>query len=68
MSSSFYGGLNIAALDKEYLASFYMPIFVIEQINGENILTIKNYNKELVSMLQSNSNGILSLETPALDD
>ena len=68
MGSSFYGGLNIAALDKEYLASFYMPIFVIEQINGENILTIKNYNKELISMLQSNSNGILSLETPALDD
>lgn len=68
MGSSFYGGVNVAALDKEYLASFYMPMFAIEQINGENILTIKNYNTELVSILQGNPNGILSLETPALDD
>lgn len=68
MSSSFYGGLNVAALDKEYLASFYMPVFALETINGESILTIKNYNTEVVSILQGNPNGILSLETPDIQD
>ena len=61
--NSFYGGLNVAALDPEYLASFYMPVFVLEQLdNGETVLTIKNYHKDFRSHLENDGN-TLDIET-----
>ena len=57
--SSFYGdGIPITSLDKEYIASFYMPIFT----EKNQVLMIKNYSKQFVSSFV-NDDGVLQLDT-----
>ena len=57
--SSFYGGVSALAFDPQYVASFYMPVFTVDE---NDVLIIKNYTKEKPSRLVNND-GVLDIIT-----
>ncbi len=58
--SSFYGGVSATAFLEDYVATFYLPVFTLQ--NG--VLTIKNYGKKLQSKLSMDEDQeTLNIET-----
>ena len=55
--SSFYGSVGVA-FNKEYVSTFYLPVFELE----DDILTIKNKFEQKPSHL-TNQGGNLDIET-----